>query len=31
MLVRAFIEGELGHFLNAQAKAVDVLAVVERV
>ena len=24
MLVRAFVEGELGHFLNAQAKAVDV-------
>ena len=23
MLVRAFVEGELGHFLNAQAKAVD--------
>ena len=24
MLVRAFVDGELGHFLNAQAKAVDV-------
>jgi hypothetical protein len=24
MLIQAFIEGELGHFLNAQAKAVDI-------